>query len=117
MFGDIKGQRLLLEFDDARSGSFEPLRQIPDDKTVVIGLVTSKRGELEESDVLIERIHEAARFFPLQQLALSPQCGFASSIVGNCLTSSHTIGQTSPGLRHGHQGLGKCIEPSLHPRE
>ena len=91
MFGDIKGQRLLLEFDDERSGSFEPLRQIPDDKTVVIGLVTSKRGELEESDVLIERIHEAARFFPLQQLSLSPQCGFASSIVGNCLTSSQQL--------------------------
>lgn len=67
------------------------MRHVPDDKAVVLGLVTTKRGELEESDSLVERIHDAARFFPLQQLALSPQCGFASSVVGNRLTLSQQL--------------------------
>ncbi len=86
IFRETKAQQLLLEYDDARSGSFEPLRHVPEDKTVVLGLVTTKSGHLEDPAVLIERIHTAGRFFPLDQLALSPQCGFASSVVGNCLT-------------------------------
>ena len=86
IFGETKAQQLLLEYDDERAGSFEPLKHVPEDKTVVLGLATTKSGHLEDPADLIERIHAASRFFPLDQLALSPQCGFASSIVGNCLT-------------------------------
>ena len=82
----VTAQRLLLEYDDARSGGFEPLRGVPDDKTVVLGLVTTKSGRLEEMDALLGRIDEAARHFPREQLALSPQCGFGTSILGNNLT-------------------------------
>ena len=80
------GQRLLLEYDDERSGTFEPLRGVPDDKVVVLGLVTTKSGALERQEALLARIDEAARHFPREQLALSPQCGFGTSIVGNNLT-------------------------------
>jgi 5-methyltetrahydropteroyltriglutamate--homocysteine methyltransferase len=86
IFGAVDVQRLLLEYDDDRSGGFESLRHVPDDRTVVLGLVTTKNGRLESKDDLIARIREAGRFFPLEQLALSPQCGFASSVVGNRLT-------------------------------
>ncbi len=73
----------LLEYDDARSGGFEPLADIPRDKIVVLGLVSTKRSALEAAGMLIERIEQAARYFPHDQLALSPQCGFASGIKGN----------------------------------
>ena len=86
VFQNVSVDRLLLEYDDNRSGSFEPLRLVPDDKTVVLGLVSTKNGELESKGDLIERIHDASRFFPKDQLAISPQCGFASSIVGNQLS-------------------------------
>ncbi len=86
IFGAVDVQRLLLEYDDDRSGGFESLRHVPDDRTVVLGLVTTKSGRLESKNDLIARIREAGRFFPLEQLALSPQCGFASSVVGNRLT-------------------------------
>ncbi|MFL5802196.1 MAG: methionine synthase [Roseiflexaceae bacterium] len=79
-------QRFLLEYDDERSGSFEPLRQVPDDRTVVLGLVTSKKAALESKDELKRRIKEAMAFVPLERLALSPQCGFASTEEGNLLT-------------------------------
>ena len=82
----VSAQRLLLEYDDERSGTFEPLRGVPDDKVVVLGLVTTKSGELERQEDLLARIDEAARHFPREQLALSPQCGFGTSIVGNNLT-------------------------------
>jgi 5-methyltetrahydropteroyltriglutamate--homocysteine methyltransferase len=76
--------RFLLEYDDPeREGGFEPLRDVPDDKTVVLGLVSTKHAELEEPEVLVARIDDAARFFPREQLALSPQCGFASVLDGN----------------------------------
>lgn len=75
-----------LEFDDERSGGFEPLDAVPDDKCVVLGLVTTKRPELEDEDALVARIHEAARHVPLERLCLSPQCGFASCECGNKLT-------------------------------
>jgi len=75
--------QLLLEYDDARSGGFEPLADIPRDKIVVLGLVTTKKNVLETADQLLARINEAARYFPREQLALSPQCGFASGIKGN----------------------------------
>jgi 5-methyltetrahydropteroyltriglutamate--homocysteine methyltransferase len=73
----------LLEYDDARSGGFAPLADIPRDKVVVLGLVSTKRPLMESADELIARIDEAARFFPREQMALSPQCGFASGIKGN----------------------------------
>lgn len=73
----------MLEYDDARSGSFEPLREVPDDKIVVLGLVSTKASRQETPGELIMRIREASDFLPLDRLALSPQCGFSSSIVGN----------------------------------
>jgi 5-methyltetrahydropteroyltriglutamate--homocysteine methyltransferase len=78
----------LLEYDDARSGSFEALQDIPRDKTVVLGLVSTKTNILETAEGLIARIEEAARFFPREQLALSPQCGFASIITGNPISEA-----------------------------
>ena len=86
IFRRIHAERLMLEYDDARSGDFEPLRDVPDDKTVVLGLVTTKRPDLETVDALAARIDEASRYVPLDRLAISPQCGFATSIVGNALT-------------------------------
>ncbi len=86
IFQRIRAQRLLLEYDDERSGSFEPLREIPDDKIVVLGLVTTKTPRRETTAQLVERIKEASRFMPLERLALSPQCGFSTSVVGNRIT-------------------------------
>jgi 5-methyltetrahydropteroyltriglutamate--homocysteine methyltransferase len=73
----------LLEYDDARSGSFAPLSDVPEDKFVVLGLITTKTPKLESAEFLTQRITEASRYFPLERLGLSPQCGFASSIIGN----------------------------------
>ena len=86
LFNGINVDCYFMEYDDERSGSFAPLRFLPKGKTVVLGLVTSKRGELETKDALKRRIEEAARHAPLDQLALSPQCGFASTEEGNLLT-------------------------------
>ncbi len=86
LFGMMNVDRFLLEYDDARSGTFEPLRFVPKGKTVVLGLVSSKRPELEKPDVLARRINEASKFVPLENLAISPQCGFASTMEGNLLT-------------------------------
>ena len=86
LFGSMTADRFLLEYDDERSGSFEPLRFVPRGKAVVLGLVSSKRPELESADDLARRIDEAARYVPLEDLALSPQCGFASTMEGNLLT-------------------------------
>lgn len=76
LFSQLKHHRLLLEYDDERSGNFAPLRYVPKDKIVVLGLVTTKRADLESLDLLRRRIDEAARVLPATQLALSPQCGF-----------------------------------------
>ena len=78
--------RFLLEYDDARSGGFEPLRHLPEDRVAVLGLVTTKKPALEAEDELKARIHEAARFVPLERLGLSPQCGFASTVAGNLIS-------------------------------
>ncbi len=86
LFPRVRAQRLLLEYDDARSGTFEPLRTVPEDKLVVLGLVTTKTGRRETVDELRARIEEASAFVPLERLALSPQCGFATSVLGNALT-------------------------------
>jgi len=86
LFATMAVDRFLLEYDDDRSGTFEPLRLVPRDKTVVLGLISSKKPQLENADDITRRIAEAARFFPLENLALSPQCGFASTMEGNLLT-------------------------------
>jgi 5-methyltetrahydropteroyltriglutamate--homocysteine methyltransferase len=80
-------QRFLLEYDDARSGGFEPLRHMPEDRVAVLGLVSTKKPRLETEDELKRRIEEASAFVPLERLALSPQCGFASTMEGNKITS------------------------------
>jgi len=87
VFSRARFDRFLLEYDDERSGTFEPLRHVPEDRTVVLGLVSSKKPQLESRDDLRARIDEAARIIPLERLALSPQCGFASTHEGNRLTA------------------------------
>jgi 5-methyltetrahydropteroyltriglutamate--homocysteine methyltransferase len=86
LFNGINVDAYFMEYDDERSGTFAPLRFLPKGKTVVLGLVTSKRGDLETKDLLKRRIEEAAKYAPLDQLAISPQCGFASTEEGNTLT-------------------------------
>jgi 5-methyltetrahydropteroyltriglutamate--homocysteine methyltransferase len=88
VFRRTRFDRFLLEYDDERSGGFEPLREVPDDRIVVLGLVTTKKPALESEDALKERIADAARFVPLERLAISPQCGFASTEEGNLLTAA-----------------------------
>jgi len=86
LFNEIDIDAYFMEYDSDRAGGFEPLRFVPKDKMVVLGLVTSKSGKLESKDELKRRIEEAAKFVPLDQLCLSPQCGFASTEEGNILT-------------------------------
>jgi 5-methyltetrahydropteroyltriglutamate--homocysteine methyltransferase len=86
LFHELAVDRLLLEYDDERSGTFEPLRFVPKGKTVVLGLVSTKHAVLERKEDLLRRINEASKWLPLEQLALSPQCGFASTMEGNLLT-------------------------------
>ena len=86
VFRRTRAQRFLLEYDDARSGSFEPLKEVPKDKLVVLGLITTKRPHLEPMDELASRIREASRFVPLERLAVSPQCGFSNSVMENAIT-------------------------------
>jgi 5-methyltetrahydropteroyltriglutamate--homocysteine methyltransferase len=83
VFTKSRFQRFLLEYDDERSGGFEPLRAVPDDRVAVLGLVTTKKPRLESVEELRRRLDEAATFIPLERLALSPQCGFASTMAGN----------------------------------
>lgn len=83
IFSQTRFQRFLLEYDDERSGGFEPLQHVPEDRFVVLGLVTTKKPRLESADELRRRIEEASRIIPLERLALSPQCGFASTMEGN----------------------------------
>jgi 5-methyltetrahydropteroyltriglutamate--homocysteine methyltransferase len=91
LFNELNVDGFFLEYDDARSGGFEPLRFVPQGKFVVLGLVTTKRGQLESKDDLKRRIAEAARYVPLEQLCLSPQCGFSSTEEGNALTKEEQI--------------------------
>jgi 5-methyltetrahydropteroyltriglutamate--homocysteine methyltransferase len=86
LFGTLEANRFLLEYDDERSGTFEPLRFVPKGKTVVLGLISSKLPRMEEPSVLAKRIEEASKYVPLENLALSPQCGFASTSEGNLLS-------------------------------
>ena len=85
-FGSLQMDRYLLEFDSERAGGFEPLRFVPKGKTVVLGLITTKEPQLESEDELVRRIEEASRYVPIESLALSTQCGFASAASGNLLS-------------------------------
>ena len=91
LFGELDVDGFFLEYDDTRSGGFEPLRFVPKGKYVVLGLVTTKRGALESKDDLKRRIAEAAKFVPLEQLCLSPQCGFSSTVEGNTLSYDEEV--------------------------
>jgi 5-methyltetrahydropteroyltriglutamate--homocysteine methyltransferase len=86
LFNGLAVDRILAEYDSPRAGTFAPLRFVPDDKVVVLGLVTTKEPELEDADQLKRRIEEASSHIPLERLALSPQCGFASTMPGNLVT-------------------------------
>jgi 5-methyltetrahydropteroyltriglutamate--homocysteine methyltransferase len=86
LFTELDVDGFFMEWDDERSGGFAPLRFVPKGKQVVLGLVTTKRGELEEKDAIKRRIEEAATFVDVEQLCLSPQCGFSSTVEGNDLT-------------------------------
>lgn len=86
LFNELHVDAYFLEYDDERAGDFKPLRFVPKNKTVVLGLVTSKVGDLEPRQTLIDRVKEAARFMPLDNTSLSPQCGFSSTVEGNELT-------------------------------
>jgi 5-methyltetrahydropteroyltriglutamate--homocysteine methyltransferase len=88
VFRNTRFQRFLLEYDDERSGGFEPLRQVPADRTVVLGLVSSKKPDLESKDELKARIKSASVFVSLNRLALSSQCGFAPTLEGNAVTAA-----------------------------
>jgi 5-methyltetrahydropteroyltriglutamate--homocysteine methyltransferase len=86
LFNELDVDGFFMEWDDARSGGFEPLRFVPPGKVVVLGLVTTKRGELEDRDLLLRRIEEASQYVDVDQLCLSPQCGFSSTVEGNALS-------------------------------
>ena len=88
LFNGLECQRILAEYDSPRAGTFAPLRFVPPDKTVVLGLITTKEPELEDAGQIKGRIEEASRFIPLERLALSPQCGFASTLPGNKVTEA-----------------------------
>jgi 5-methyltetrahydropteroyltriglutamate--homocysteine methyltransferase len=91
LFNELQVDGFFMEWDDARSGGFEPLRFLPKGKTVVLGLMTTKRGDLEDADLLKRRIEEATRYADLDQLCLSPQCGFSSTVEGNELTYQQEV--------------------------
>jgi 5-methyltetrahydropteroyltriglutamate--homocysteine methyltransferase len=91
LFHELEVDGFFMEWDDERSGGFEPLRLLPPGKQVVLGLVTTKRGELERRDDLLWRLEEASRFVPLEQLCLSPQCGFSSTVDGNALSYEQQV--------------------------
>ncbi len=88
VFRNTRFQRFLVEYDDARSGGFEPLQHVPEDRVVVLGLITTKKPALENKADLKRRIEEASKYVPLERLALSPQCGFASTEEGNLVTQA-----------------------------
>jgi 5-methyltetrahydropteroyltriglutamate--homocysteine methyltransferase len=107
LFGELAVDGFFLEYDDARSGGFEPLRFVPKgDKRVVLGLVTSKRAALESKDSLKRRIDEAVKYVPLEQLCLSPQCGFSSTVDGNVLTRDEQIAKLRRVVETAHEIWG-----------
>jgi 5-methyltetrahydropteroyltriglutamate--homocysteine methyltransferase len=107
LFSELAVDGFFLEYDDERSGGFEPLRFVPKGKMVVLGLVTTKRGELESPDALKRRIDEAARYVPLDQLCLSPQCGFSSTVEGNALTEEEQRAKLRLVVQTAHEVWGE----------
>ena len=99
LFNDLNIRAYFLEYDSPRAGSFSPRRFVPKDKKIVLGLVTTKTGEMESADELKRRIDEAAGYVPLEQLALSPQCGFSSTVLGNNITVEAEIAKLSLVMR------------------
>ena len=106
LFGDLNVDGYFLEFDDERSGTFEPLRYVPKGKQVILGIVTTKRAELEDKDVLKRRIEEAPQFIDIDQLGISGQCGFSSTEEGNNLTIDEQKAQARADRRGRRRGLG-----------
>ena len=106
LFNRIKVHGYFMEYDTERAGGFEPLRLVPKDKTVVLGLVTSKSGTLESRDEIKRRIEEAAKYISLDQLCLSPQCGFASTEEGNVLSEERAMGEAAHDRRDRRGGVG-----------
>jgi 5-methyltetrahydropteroyltriglutamate--homocysteine methyltransferase len=106
LFGSLAVDRFLLEYDTARAGTFEPLRFMPRDKMVVLGLLSSKEPRLESEDELRRRIDEASRYVPIENLALSPQCGFASTAAGNLLTEEEQWRKLELVVRTAHKVWG-----------
>ncbi len=116
LFSELAVDGFFLEYDDERSGGFAPLRFVPPGKMVVLGLVTTKRGELESKDDLKRRIDEAAKYVPLDQLCLSPQCGFSSTVEGNALTYDEQVAKLRLDRRDRRRGLGLAVLPMLPGR-
>ena len=111
LLNELEVDGFFMEWDDERSGGFEPLRFLPKgEKQVVLGLVTTKRGELESKDELKRRIEEASTYAPLEQLCLSPQCGFSSTVEGNELTRGRAVGEAAPDRRGRAGSLGLTAE-------
>jgi len=106
VFGGLNVDGFFLEYDDARSGDFRPLRFVPKHKMAVLGLVTTKRGALESKDDLKRRIDEAAKYLPLDQLCLSPQCGFSSTVEGNDLTFEEEVAKLRLVVETAHEVWG-----------
>ncbi len=104
LFNGLNHHRFLLEFDTERAGGFEPLRFVPKSKIAVLGLITTKVARIETVDELRRRIDEAARYLALEQVAISPQCGFASSLRGNLLSEEEQFRKLD--ARDGKKGLG-----------
>ena len=106
LFGELNVDGFFLEYDDVRSGGFEPLRFVPKGKMVVLGLVTTKRGALETKDALKRRIDEASQYVALDQLCLSPQCGFSSTVEGNSLTYDEEVAKLRLVVETAHEVWG-----------
>ena len=106
LFNNLDIDGFFMEWDDARSGGFEPLRFVPKGKVVVLGLVTTKKGELESRDLLLRRIEEASQYVDVDQLCLSPQCGFSSTVEGNVAVTRAAGRQAAPDRRGRRRGLG-----------
>jgi 5-methyltetrahydropteroyltriglutamate--homocysteine methyltransferase len=106
LFGELGVDGFFMEWDDERSGGFEPLRFVPPGKVVVLGLVTTKRGELETKDELKRRIEEASRYVDVDQLCLSPQCGFSSTVEGNLLSREQQVAKLRLIVETAHEVWG-----------
>jgi 5-methyltetrahydropteroyltriglutamate--homocysteine methyltransferase len=106
LFTQLDVDGFFLEYDDERSGGFAPLRFVPPGKLVVLGLVTTKRGPLEDKDMLKRRIDEASRYVPLEQLCLSPQCGFSSTVEGNVLSPKEQVAKLRLIVETAHEVWG-----------